>query len=548
MVNTTHAVVNQVPPLQDIDLFASDIALREAVSREGAAGAIPELALLGADLGRSTQRELARLANVYPPVLHTHDPQGHRIDRVEFHPAWHELMRGIVARGFHASPWRDPKPGAHVARAAGYLMQAQVESGTLCPTTMTYGAVALLRRYPDTAGALLPAILSAEYDAHDKPVHLKRGALVGMGLTEKQGGSDVRANLTRAERQPDGSYRITGHKWFFSAPQCDAHLVLAQAEGGPTCFLMPRWMPDGERNAMHIQRLKDKLGNRSNASSEVEFHAAWALRLGEEGRGIPVVLEMGNYTRLDCVIGSAGLMRHALVQAIHHARHRHAFGQALVEQSLMQNVLADLALESEAATALALRLARAFDGLARPDSDAQPAQESLYRVLTPAAKFWVCKRAIAFVAEAMEVLGGNGYVEEGTLARLYREAPVNSIWEGSGNIMCLDVLRSLHRQPQLVDLLEQEWAEFYGLDRGFDRACSELLRVMRTAQHDEATARRIAARLVIVVQAALLWQSATPDVAAAFCASRLAESGVSVFGMLEGTADHKALIERAWPE
>ncbi len=404
-----HAVLNQTPPLADYNLFTTDAALRAGVEREGAAAHSEELVRAGAAIGTAASFEDGRLANRYPPQLQSFNVQGERVDRVEFHPAWHALMQGIAARGYHSAPWARENgravAGAHVARAAGYLMQAQVECGTLCPTTMTYGAIAAMRRDCALSRDWLPRLLTREYDARDIPIEHKRGGLIGMGMTEKQGGSDVRANTTRAQRTADGSYRISGHKWFFSAPQCDAHLVLAQSEAGLSCFFMPRRLPDGTRNGIHIQRLKDKLGNRSNASSEVEFIDAWAQLLGEEGRGIPTILEMGTYTRLDCVIGSSGMMRHAVVQALHHAHHRRAFGAKLIEQPLMRSVLADLVLESEAATALALRLARAFDS-ERQDEIA------LRRALTPAAKFWVCKRGCELAAEAMEVLGGNGYTEE----------------------------------------------------------------------------------------------------------------------------------------
>ncbi len=368
--SATHTVFNQTPPLGEYNLFATDLALREAVRREGAAAAVPDLDAAGAALGTAAAFDDARSANRSPPVLHSFNVQGERIDSVEFHPAWHRLMQGIAARGYHAGPWARVEgaavPGAHAARAAGYLMQAQVECGTLCPTTMTYGAIAAMRRDAWLERDWVSRIVTREYDPRDIPIEIKRGGLIGMGMTEKQGGSDVRANSSRAIPAADGSYRITGHKWFFSAPQCDAHLVLAQTDGRLSCFFMPRRLPDGTLNGIYIQRLKDKLGNRSNASSEVEFVDAWAHRMGEEGRGIATILEMGTYTRLDCVTGTAGMMRQAVVQSMHHARHRKAFGALLIDQPLMQNVLADLAIESEAATVLAMRLARAFDSDLRP--------------------------------------------------------------------------------------------------------------------------------------------------------------------------------------
>jgi putative acyl-CoA dehydrogenase len=421
----THAITNQTPPLEGYNLFERDQALREAVRREGAGWAVPELTEAGEALGTSTVHEHARFANRFTPILHNYNAQGERIDKIEFHPSWHVLMRAITTRGYHSSPWQalSAHSGAHTARAAGYLLQAQIECGTLCPTTMTYGAIAAMRRDAWLAREWVPKLQSREYDERDVPFENKRGGLIGMGMTEKQGGSDVRANTTRAIRSADGSYRITGHKWFFSAPQCDAHLVLAQSDAGLSCFFMPRRLPDGTLNGIYIQRLKDKLGNRSNASSEVEFIDAWAHLLGEEGRGIPTILEMGTFTRLDCVLGSAGMMRQAVVQALHHSHHRRAFGARLLDQPMMRSVLADMALESEAATTLGLRLARAFDGEA-------PAEIALRRVLTSAAKFWVCKRGCELAAEAMEVFGGNGYTEELPLARIMREMPVNSIWDG----------------------------------------------------------------------------------------------------------------------
>jgi putative acyl-CoA dehydrogenase len=439
-----------------------------------------------------------------------------------------------------------PIPGAHVARAAGYLMQAQVECGTLCPTTMTYGAIAAMRRDAGLARDWVPRLLTREYDARDIPMAHKRGGLIGMGMTEKQGGSDVRANTSRAQRAGDGSYRITGHKWFFSAPQCDAHLVLAQTEGGLSCLFLPRRLPDGTHNGIRIQRLKDKLGNRSNASSEVEFIDAWGHLMGEEGRGIPTILEMGTYTRLDCVTGSAGMMRHAVVQALHHARHRKAFGALLIEQPLMQSVLADLAIESEAATLLAMRLARAFD------SDAE-SEIALRRALTSAAKFWVCKRGCELAAEAMEVLGGNGYTEELPLARIAREMPVNSIWEGSGNIMCLDVLRAFAKSAATRDAVLDELRLARGRHRLYDAALDRFADTVGAGTPTEAEARRFTQRFVTLMQAALLLNAAGPGasaVAEGFCATRLdAESGWgAVFGGSGAALDIRAILGRAWDE
>ena len=547
----THTVSNQTPPLTDYNLFAADLALREAVQREGAGTAAAELAAAGAALGTAAVFEDGRLANRNPPILHTFDGRGERIDTVEFHPSWHSLMQGIAARGYHSGPWTRVGgraiPGAHVARAAGYLMQAQVECGTLCPTTMTYGAIAAMRRDPWLERDWVPRLLTREYDSRDIPIEHKRGGLVGMGMTEKQGGSDVRANTTRAIRSADGSYRITGHKWFFSAPQCDAHLVLAQTDRGVSCFFMPRRLPDGTLNGIYIQRLKDKLGNRSNASSEVEFIDAWAHLMGEEGRGIPTILEMGTYTRLDCVTGSAGMMRQAVVQAVHHALHRRAFGALLIDQPLMQTVLADLAVESEAATALAMRLARAFD------SDAE-SEAVLRRALTSAAKFWVCKRGCELAAEAMEVLGGNGYTEEMPLARMVREMPVNSIWEGSGNIMCLDVLRAFAKSAATRDVVLHELNQARGRHRNFDAALERFTTLVDGPAPTEAHARRFTQMFVTLVQGGLLLNAAANSgasaVADAFCATRLcAEAGWgAVFGASGAAPDTATILSRAWGE
>lgn len=534
----THEVSNQSPELGDYNLFDADPALQEGARREGAAWAIESLRDTGATLGRADSFEAGRLANLYGPVLNAFDSRGHRVDQVEFHPAWHELMRGIVARGFHASPWSDPRPGAHAARAAGYLMQAQVEAGSLCPTTMTYGAIPALARDPALRRDWLPTLCSREYDPRDLPFAQKRGGLIGMGMTEKQGGSDVRSNATHAEPDGAGAWVLTGHKWFFSCPQIDAHLVLAQAPDGLSCFFVPRWRPDGTKNPVLVQRLKDKLGNRSNASSEVEFQRAHATLLGEAGRGVPTILEMGTYTRLDCVLGSTGLMRQALSRALHHARHRSAFGAKLVDQPLMRNVLADLALEVEAAIALALRLARAFD-------DADEASLHLRRLLTPAAKYRVCKRGPELAAEAMEVMGGNGYVESGIHARIYREMPVNSIWEGSGNVMCLDVVRALARSPQARDALAAELASATGRHPAYDHFVARLATALKDPDALECRARRLAQDIVLAVQAGVLIRHAPPGVAEAFCRSRLdADWGYS-FGTLPVGCDFDTLIGRA---
>ena len=534
----THEVINQPPPLGAYDLYSTDAPLVEAVSRE-APWAGDDLAAYGQVLGRPETRALGEVANRDTPRLHTHDAQGRRIDWIEFHPAYHELMALQVAQGVHAAPWSDPRPGAHVHRAAGLYMSGQVEAGTSCPISMTYAAAPVIAAADEPVRSWLPKLFSRTYDPAHEPAERKAGALVGMGMTEKQGGSDVRTNSTLAEPAgPDGLYRIVGHKWFMSAPMSDAFLVLAQAPRGLTCFFLPRWTPDDKLNALNFQRLKDKLGNRSNASSEVEFAGALAWRVGDEGRGVATIIEMVGYTRLDNVTGSAGVQRQALVRALHHARHRTVFQRRLMDQPLMANVLADLALEVEAATAIAFRLAAAFDRLDDP-------REALFRRLaTPAAKFWVCKRGPMMAAEALEVLGGNGYVEESGMPRLYRELPVYSIWEGSGNVMCLDVLRALHREPQTVDVLAAELAEVRGGDARFDAAAQNVLDRARGGLAETAL-RRFARDLVVALQASLLLRHAPGFVADTFLASRF-PAGADAFGLLPDGAPTAAILERAW--
>lgn len=544
----THQVTNQVAPLEDYSLYETDPVLQQAVRREGAAAFESELREHGAWLGRAQTLEAAAEANRNSPRLLAYDPTGHRQDKVAFHPAWNALMTGIVARGLHSRAWAQPVPGAHVARAAAYLMQGQVEAGTLCSTTMTHAAVPLLAREPagviDYGRDWLDVLYSREFDASDAPIGRKRGALIGMGLTEKQGGSDLRSVATRAE--PVGApgrgqaYLLTGHKWFLSVPHADAHLVLARTDEGLGCFFVPRWVPDGPRNAVRLRRLKDKLGNRSNASAEVEFEQAWGAMLGEPGRGTAVLLEMAATTRLDCVLGSAALLRQAVAQALHHAAQRQAFGTALLAQPLMRVLLADLALENEAATVLALRLARAVD------ERADPVARALVRVGTPAAKLWVCKRAIAALGECMEVLGGNGYVEEAPLARLYREAPVNSIWEDSGNVMALDVLRGLAREAEALPGLRDELDRARGVVPAYDQALDDWLALV--AQPDsvpQALARRVAAGLATLWQAALLIRHAPTPVGAAFAATRLhAPAGIVGAAPIDNPAP---ILARAWP-
>ena len=539
LVMTATPFPNQPPPYEGRNLYLTDVALRDAVAREGAGHAHADLVAWGATLGTADTFALADAANRFPPQLRTLDRRGERIDTVDFHPAWHALMQLATAAGEHCAPWTAPGPGAQVARAAMYFLHAQVENGTQCPVTMTYASVPVLARYLDD-DLWLPRVLARDYDPRPLPVAEKRAALIGMGMTERQGGSDVRANLSGAEPAGDGTWRLRGHKWFFSAPQCDAHLILAQAGAGLTCFLLPRMLPDGSRNAVRINRLKDKLGNRSNASSEVEFDGATAWLLGEPGRGIPTILEMVAHTRLDCVIGSAGIMRSALAQALHHAQHRVAFGRRLFEQPLMAAVLADLALEVEGATALTLRLARAFDAAAdAPD-------RALARIATPAAKYWICKRAPMVALEAMEVLGGNGYVEETPLPRLYREAPVNSIWEGSGNVICLDVLRAARRESGAIEALGAELSAARGGHRDYDRHVDALLATLTALPDNPAAGRRLAQAIALALSASVLLRNAPAFIADAFCASRLAGGPFAgaAFGSLPDGVDAARLIAR----
>ena len=534
--HATHEVTNQAPPLVDYDVAAHDAALLDGVRREGAAWDEDGLHALGVRAGSAEAIAWGFDANRYGPELRTHDRNGNRIDEVAFHPSWHRLMDVAVTHGLHGAPWSEPRPGAHVARAARFYVWSQVESGHGCPISMTYAAVPVLRRRPDLAAVFEPVLTSRTYEPALRPLREKRGALCGMAMTEKQGGSDVRANTTRAEPFDGDTYALTGHKWFCSAPMSDAFLVLAQAPGGLTCFFLNRVLPDGTRNALRIVRLKDKLGNRSNASSEIELDGALALRIGEEGRGVATIIEMVNHTRLDCVTGSAALMRQAFAQAAHHARHRRAFGALLVDQPLMRNVLADLALESEAATALLLRLAGAVD---RGGDD--PQEAAFARIAIALGKYWVCKRAPAHAAEAMECLGGNGYVEESIMPRLYREAPVNAIWEGSGNVNALDLLRAMRKAPASRDAYLAEVTHATGADRRFDAALAAPDAAL------EAGARRTVERMALVLQASLLLRFAPAPVADAFCASRLGGDWGATFGTLSPRANLRAIVDRAWP-
>ncbi|EAT4606121.1 isovaleryl-CoA dehydrogenase [Salmonella sp. 741265124_HBA] len=515
----THTVFNQPAPLNNSNLFLSDGALCEAVSREGAGWDSDLLASIGQQLGTAESLELGRLANAHPPELLRYDPQGQRLDDVRFHPAWHLLMQGLCANRVHNLAWEEEaRAGSFVARAARFVLHAQVEAGTLCPVTMTFAATPLLlQMLPATFHDWLVPLRSDRYDSHLLPGGQKRGLLIGMGMTEKQGGSDVLSNTTHAERLADDSYRLVGHKWFFSVPQSDAHLVLAQAKGGLSCFFVPRFLPDGQRNSVRLERLKDKLGNRSNASAEVEFQDAVGWRLGEEGEGIRHILKMGGMTRLDCALGSHGLMRRAFSVAIYHAHQRQAFGKPLIEQPLMRQTLSRMALCLEGQTVLLFRLARAWE-------QRREAKEALWaRLFTPAAKFAICKQGIPFVAEAMEVLGGMGYCEESELPRLYREMPVNSIWEGSGNIMCLDVLRVLTKQHGVYDVLSEAFAEVKGQDRHYDRAVRQLQQRLR--KPDEAMGREITQQLFLLGCGAEMLRHASPPLAQAWCQMMLDTRG-----------------------
>jgi putative acyl-CoA dehydrogenase len=515
----THTVFNQPTPLNNSNLFLSDTALHEAVMREGAGWDVDLLASIGQQLGAAESLELGRLANVNPPELLRYDATGERLDDVRFHPAWHLLMQGLCANRVHNLAWEDDaRVGSFVARAARFTLHAQVEAGTLCPITMTSAATPLLQKLlPKPFSNWLTPLMSDRYDSHLLPGNQKRGLLIGMGMTEKQGGSDVLSNTTRAEKIDDEMYRLVGHKWFFSVPQSDAHLVLAQAKGGLSCFFVPRFLPDGQRNAVRLERLKDKLGNHSNASSEAEFADAFGWLLGEEGEGIRLILKMGGLTRFDCALGSHGLMRRALSVALYHAHQRQVFGKTLINQPLMRQVLSRMALQLEGQTAFLFRLARAWDNRISPE-------EALWaRLFTPTAKFAICKAGISFVAEAMEVLGGIGYCEESELPRLYREMPVNSIWEGSGNIMCLDVLRVLAKQPGVLELLSAECHEVKGQDRHFDRAWRQLQQRLR--KPSEAQGREITQQLYLLGCGAQMLKTATPPVAQAWCRMMLDTRG-----------------------
>lgn len=543
---STHTVENQVPPLTSIDLYGADAPLVEGVKREGAAWAEERLRAFGTELGSSRGIDLGFEANRHPPELRTFDRYGQRVDEVVYHPAYHELMRLGIDGGMPSIAWNEQKPGSHVAHVVMTYLFSQIEAGVVCPMTMTYAVVPALRAQPDVTADWEAGVLRGVYDETFAPPAEKKGLTFGMAMTEKQGGSDVRANTTRAEPLgpggPGGEYELTGHKWFCSAPMSDAFLTLAQTARGLSCFIVPRWRPDGTRNPFLLQRLKDKLGNRSNASSEVEYDRTWARMIGEEGRGVRTILEMVHHTRNDTVAAPAAFMRQALVQAIHHATHRKAFGKRLFEQPLMRNVLADLALEAEASTTLSLRIARGFD-----ESPHDEEARAFTRIATAVAKYWLNKRAPGHVVEALECLGGAGYVEESGLPRLYREAPLNGIWEGSGNVICLDVLRAMAREPGATELFFAELGEAKGANRRLDAAVERLGRAVRDPGEVEFRARQLTEAMAVSLQASLLVRHAPGFVADAFCAARLGGEGGAVYGTLDPSVDVDAILCRAWP-
>ncbi|MCC2637341.1 MAG: acyl-CoA dehydrogenase-like [Moraxellaceae bacterium] len=538
-VAATHEVFNVSSELQDYNLYARDRVLQEAVQREGAGHEATALSAFGEMIGRANYLELGDLANRHTPEFDTHDRFGNRVDLVKFHPAYHQLMRTSIEHGLHASPWTNPGPGAHAARAARFFLHSQVEAGHGCPVTMTFAAVPSLRTQPELAALWEPKITSRVYDPRNIPAHEKAGLTVGMGMTEKQGGSDVRANTTRA--YPVGeAYELVGHKFFLSAPMCDLFLVLAQAPGGLTCFLVPRWRPDGSKNPLEVLRLKEKMGNRSNASSEIELRGALAWRVGEEGRGVRTIIEMVSMTRFDCMIGSSAGMRMALSQALHHCRQRAAFGKKLIDQPLMRNVLADLALESEAATTLTLRMARAMDS--RHDEH----EDLLVRLATAVGKYWICKRTPNHAYEAMECIGGSGVMENSMFPRLFRESPVNAIWEGSGNVQCLDVLRAMQKTPAVVEAFVVELKKAKGGNALLDAHVNSLLGEFADSADFEVRARDVVDRMAVALQAALLVQHAPAVVADAFCRSRLDTRGQRNYGALPRDTDFGAILDRAW--
>lgn len=535
----THDVTNQVPPLLDYDV-ADDPSLLEGLRREGGGWAETEVRKLGILAGEARTQEWGRLVNENPPRLRTHDQVGRRIDEVEFHPHWHDLMRVAVSHGLHAAPWRAERAGAHLARTAKLFVWSQVEAGHTCPISMTYSAVPVLRQNPDLAARYEPLLAATDYDDGTGEPSSKRGLIAGMSMTEKQGGSDVRSNTTQAEPAGDGVYTITGHKWFTSAPMSDMFFTLAHAPGGLSCFLLPRILPGGSRNRIHLQRLKDKLGNRSNASAEVEYDGATGFLIGEEGRGVRTIIEMVNNTRLDCVTGSAAGMRYGVVRAVHHAQHRYAFGAPLREQPAMTNVLADLALESEAATAVAFRLSGASERAVHGDRQ----EAALRRLGLPVTKYWVCKRAPAHAAEALECLGGNGYVEESGMPRLFRESPLSSIWEGSGNVTALDALRAMGREPEAVEAFLAEVEQAAGANAHLDDAIAGIHKELANPDDLEYRARRLAEKSALVLQGSLLVRYGDHAVADAFCATRIGGDWGGTFGTLPPTVDTRSILNR----
>ncbi|MGW5106367.1 acyl-CoA dehydrogenase family protein [Nocardia sp. NPDC004123] len=538
----THEVFNQSVPLYGHNV-ADDATLLDALVREGAEWAVDDIGQLGQLAGTEQVQEWGRLANENPPILRPYDRFGHRIDDLEFHPAWHELMSVAVANGLHGAPWSDPRAGSHVARAAKFYVWSNVEAGHTCPISATYAAVPALRDAPELAAIYEPLLSNSRYEGGLRTPLDKSGLLATMSMTEKQGGSDIRANTTRATAQPDGTYRIVGHKWFTSATMADLFLVLAQTDAGVTCFLVPRVLEDGTRNNIRLMRLKDKLGNRSNPSAEIEYENAVAWRIGDEGRGVPTIIKMVNMTRLDCLIGAASGMRRGVTQAAHHATHRKAFGNYLIDQPLMRNVLADLAVESEAASLLMMRLAGAHDRAVRGDE----AESTFLRLALAIGKYWVCKRWPAHAAEAMECFGGNGFIEESQMPRLFRESPLNGIWEGSGNVAALDVLRAMGKNPHTVDAFFAEVA-LAGPEPSIERAVNEIRTQLADLADAEVLARRVIERMALVLQASLLVRSGNQAVADAFIATRLDGDRGSVYGTLPRGVDFAAILDRVTPK
>lgn len=542
---STHEVLNQPRPLENYNLYVQDKALREAVLREGAGKASDDLERFGEWAGRAETIDLGNQANANKPTFRTHDRYGHRIDEVTFHPAYHELMRVALENGIHSSPWSNPGQGANVARAARFYMLSQVEAAHCCPITMTFAAIPSIRNQPELAQLWEPKILANSYDSRNIPDTGKTSVTIGMAMTEKQGGSDVRANTTRAYPvgQPGSgqAYELVGHKWFVSAPMSDAFLVLAQTDAGLSCFLMPRWRPDGTKNPWQVQQLKNKMGNVANASSEVELRGALAWMVGEEGRGVRTIINMVAMTRFDCMIGSSAGMRQAVAQTSHHCHSRSAFGARLSDQPLMQNVLADLALESEAALAYTMRIARALD------SQDQEHERLLTRLATPIGKYWICKRTPNHAYEAMECIGGSGVMEDCIMPRLFRESPVNAIWEGSGNVQCLDTLRAMQKEPESLDAFFREVAEAKGADRRFDQFLANLQTDFGDVSDFQYRARNLVDRMALAMQASLLLRYSDPHVADAFCASRLQSAGGMNYGNLPSGTDPAAIIKRATP-